>query len=330
MVGPVTIAVSDAMGLRRACALLVRGGLVAFPTETVYGLGVDAANPVAVRRLFAAKGRPANNPLIVHCLDAASAWRIAQPDERARELAARFWPGPLTLVLPWSGRGVCSEVRAGLTTVAVRVPADATARCLIAGSVPAIAAPSANRFSRLSPTSADQIDRRMIGLDLVLDGGDCSVGVESTILDLTADLPILLRPGGLPVEIIEPVIGSLALVGKSSQAESSPRAPGQFLRHYAPSKPMRLVDIGDDAAQQGEVLLIMGVDADPPYGREGYHRIIRLSLDGTIEDAARRLFTWLHWCQSNPEISAIAVVPASETGLGRAINDRLRRGTVSQ
>lgn len=311
---PVTtrIFASDAADLAQAAQVLAQGGLVAFPTETVYGLGVDARNSDAVARLYAAKGRPSFNPLIVHAasLDAAEDYVVF--DDTARALAQAFWPGALTLVLPIrADAGISLLVTAGLDTLAVRVPDHRLASALLAAFGGPVAAPSANLSGQVSPTKFAHVADHMTGLiDGIVDGGDCAVGLESTIV-ATLPVPTLLRAGGLPVEAIEAALGyDLARAGDSA----APTSPGQLASHYAPKGTVRL---NADAAQDGETLLGFGpMDAT-----------INLSPSGDLVEAAAGLFDALH--QLN-EMGAdrIAVSPIPDHGLGRAINDRLRRAAA--
>jgi L-threonylcarbamoyladenylate synthase len=302
---------ADGAGIERAAQILRAGGLVAFPTETVYGLGADATDPRAVARLFAAKGRPSFNPLIAHVADIAAARRIARFDETAERLADTFWPGPLTLVLEALGEAVTDLARAGLPTVGVRVPAHPVAQRLLAAVGRPVAAPSANPSGRISPTAAAHV-RAALGdrIDAILDAGPCPVGVESTIVGVVGG-PTLLRPGGLPVEAIEACLG-----GPLAAASGDIAAPGQLRSHYAPSAPVRL-----DAAtaEPGEALLGFGaVDAD-----------VNLSPSGDLVEAAARLFAALHELD-RMGVERIAVTPIPDRGLGRAINDRLRRAAAAR
>ncbi len=233
--------------LPQAADLLRQGALVAFPTETVYGLGADATNGQAVAAVFAAKGRPRFNPLICHCPDAAAAWHDVVPDTRAERLAARFWPGPLTLVLPRrAGSRVDPLTGAGLETLAVRVPAHPLALALLRAVGRPLAAPSANPSGRVSPTTAEHVLQGLAGrIAAVLDGGPCPVGVESTVLDLTGARPVVLRPGGIPAEEIAAEIGPLAT--PAAEEAAGPRAPGMLRSHYAPVLPLRLAGAGGRA-----------------------------------------------------------------------------------
>ncbi len=302
----------DETGLARAAELLRAGALVAFPTETVYGLGADAGNDRAVARIFEAKDRPRFNPLIVHMPSLAAARGIAVFDDTALRLAETFWPGPLTLVLPLrDGAKISALVSAGLANVAIRVPEHALARELLNRAGCPVAAPSANRSGRISPTEAKHV---LAGLDgriaAVLDGGACAVGVESTIIGFDPQ-PTLLRPGGLPAEIIEACLGApLAVPGHSE----IPSAPGQLESHYAPRAVLRL---NADTARPGERLLGFGhVDA-----------ALNLSPSGDLVEAAANLFGHLHRLDRDGT-APIAVSPIPEKGLGRAINDRLRRAAA--
>jgi L-threonylcarbamoyladenylate synthase len=308
--------------LARAAALLRAGELVAFPTETVYGLGADAGNGRAVAGIFAAKGRPHFNPLICHYPDAATAFADVVADARARALAARFWPGPLTLVLP--RRPDCRVdllTGAGLETLAVRVPDHPLALALLRqGGVP-VAAPSANRSGGVSPTTAAHVLEGLSGrIAAVLDGGPCGVGVESTVLDLSGAAPLLLRPGGVTLEAIEAVLGPVARVLPAAGA--TPRSPGQLLSHYAPVLPVRL---GATSVAADEALLAFG----PPL--PGAAIAWNLSAEGDLAEAAARLFAGLRWLDAEGArrgCRGIAAMPVPETGLGLAINDRLARAAA--
>jgi len=290
-------------------AALRCGELVILPTETVYGLAADAADAKAVAALYAAKGRPSFNPLIAHVADLAAAERIAVFDERARALARRFWPGPLTLVAPVRDpAAVCDLARAGLDTVAVRVPSHPLARALLAAFGGAVVAPSANRSGRPSPTNlADALEETGSAAGASLDGGPCQVGLESTVVALI-DAPLLLRPGAVTREQIEAVVGPLAEAGADAR-----RSPGRLARHYSPNAPVRLHAEGP---APGEAFLGFGPESPPtPWN---------LSPSGDLEEAAANLFTYLRSAdRAHPLAIAVAAIP--ETGLGEAINDRLRR-----
>ncbi len=305
---------SDATGLARAAALLRDGGLVAFPTETVYGLGGDALSDMAVARIFDAKGRPRFNPLIVHVPDLAAAHRVAKFDDRALQVAAAFWPGPLTLVLPVrDDAGLSPLVTAGLDTVAVRVPAHPLAQALLRAFGGPLAAPSANPSGRVSPTRADHVTAGLSGrIAGVLDGGPCAVGVESTILGLDGP-PTLLRPGGVAVEALVTVLGHPLHHGGNPE---KPNAPGQLASHYAPGAAVRL---NVSAPEAGEVFVGFGnMPAD-----------LSLSPSGDLVQAAAALF---HTLREADQIAGpqgrISFAPIPEHGLGRAINDRLRRAAA--
>jgi L-threonylcarbamoyladenylate synthase len=299
--------------IAEAAELIRRGELVAFPTETVYGLGADATSDAAVAAVFAVKDRPRFNPLIVHVpgLDAAEA--LAAFDEQARAVAQKFWPGPLTLVLPRrADSGLSLLVSAGLDTIAIRVPAHSLAQALLTAAGRPIAAPSANPSGAISPTAAAHVAEALGDrIAMVLDGGPCRVGVESTVIDLTGGSPVLLRPGGLAAETIERLVGPLAPAGGGA-----PRSPGMLARHYAPGLPLRLCAY---TAQPGEALLAFGPGADDAD--------LNLSRVGNVQEAAANLFAMLR-VLDRPEFSAIAVMPVPERGLGRAINDRLRRAAA--
>jgi L-threonylcarbamoyladenylate synthase len=312
--------------LDRAAALLREGALVAFPTETVYGLGADAHDGRAVAGIFEAKGRPHFNPLICHYPDADAAFADVRADDRALLLAARFWPGPLTLVLP--RRPECRVdllAGAGLDTLAVRVPAHPTALALLRAAGVPVAAPSANRSGQVSPTTAEHVLAGLGGrIAAVLDDGPCAVGVESTVLDLTGAGPVLLRPGGVPVEAIEAALGPVGRTLPLSAAArtASLRSPGMLLSHYAPGLPVRL---GATTVAADEALLAFG----PPL--PGAALAWNLSAAGDLREAAARLFAGLRWLDEAGTAQGcrgIAAMPVPETGLGAAINDRLARAAA--
>ncbi|MFN6005795.1 MAG: L-threonylcarbamoyladenylate synthase [Paracoccaceae bacterium] len=308
-----TLAADDA-GIAEAAQYLAAGELVAFPTETVYGLGGDARSDAAVAAIYTAKGRPSFNPLIVHLPDLAAAEAIAVIGPNARKLAQAFWPGPLTLVLPLrANSGVSSLVTAGLGTVAVRVPAHPLAQRLLRAFGGPVAAPSANPSGRVSPTEAGHVLDGLSGrIAAVLDGGACQVGLESSIVQADPE-PVLLRPGGVPVEALEAVLGQP--VGRGS-SEGKPVAPGQLASHYAPRAALRLNATG---ALAGEILVGYG----PVKGA------LNLSETGDLVEAAARLFALLREADrlAGPT-GRIAFAPVPETGLGLAINDRLRRAAA--
>ena len=306
-------------GVEDAARLLRAGELVAFPTETVYGLGGDATNDLAVARIFEAKGRPRFNPLIVHVRDLASARTLVRFDAQAERVAERFWPGPLSLVLPRAPRCPVSLLAsAGLDTLAIRVPAHPLALALLRAAGRPLVAPSANRSGRVSPTSATDVMAELYGrIAAVLDGGRCPIGIESTVLDLCGAVPRVLRPGGLPRETLETVLGPVTTTGTSGGA---PRSPGMLESHYAPGRPLRL-DARD--AKPGEALLALGPEPAPP----GFREVHWLSRSGDLTEAAANLFALLR-ALDRPEFTGIAVTPIPEHGLGVAINDRLRRGAA--
>jgi L-threonylcarbamoyladenylate synthase len=298
-------------GISRAVRLLSRGALVAFPTETVYGLGADARNDLAVAKVFEAKGRPQFNPLIVHVASADHAQNFVTWSDTAQLLADAFWPGPFTLVLPLkAGHGLSPLVTAELPTLAIRVPADATAQALLDAFAGPVAAPSANPSGRISPTSAAHVFAGLGGkIAAVLDNGPCAVGVESTIVSL-AGPPTLLREGGLTRERIEQVLGKRLMATPTSAAIT---APGQLASHYAPRAPVRL---NAKTVFPGERMLgFGGIDGD-----------LNLSASADLAQAAARLFEYLHQLDASDQ--PIAVAPIPDTGLGRAINDRLARAAA--
>lgn len=302
---------ADAAGYARAAEVLRGGELVAFPTETVYGLGGDATNDMAVARIFEAKGRPRFNPLIVHVDRIETVQGFVEWSHEADVLARAFWPGPLTLVLPIRpGTGISPLVTADLPSLAVRVPAHPVAQELLRVFGGPVAAPSANPSGRISPTTAAHVAAGLAGkIAAILDGGACEVGVESTIVGLT-DEPTLLRPGGLPAEAVEQALGQpLARHG----AGDAVTAPGQLASHYAPGATVRLEA---ESRREGEVLLGFGKVACD----------LNLSPSGDLTEAAANLFAHLHALDAKG--APIAVSPIPETGLGRAINDRLRRAAA--
>ena len=300
---------ADDAGIARAAARLREGGLVGMPTETVYGLAADADDARAVARVFAAKGRPAFNPLIVHVTDAAAASTVIGPDHCAGKLMAAFWPGPLTLVLPVRrGAPVADIALGGLDTVAVRVPAHPAALALLRAFGGPLVAPSANRSGRISPTRAAHVRAELPGVP-VLDGGPCPAGLESTIVSLASSTPRLLRPGALDAARVEAVLSH-----PLHRADGGVRAPGMMASHYAPAAAVRP---DADAARDGEVLLGFG-------GTPG--AALDLSEEGDLTEAAANLFDMLR--RLDGRAAAIAVAPVPERGLGIAINDRLRRAAA--
>jgi L-threonylcarbamoyladenylate synthase len=313
---------ADAAAAETAAACLRAGGLVAFPTETVYGLGADAANGEAVARLYLAKGRPSLNPLIAHVADLAAARRLAVFDAGAERLAAAFWPGPLTLVLPQAPAcPVAALATAGLETIAVRVPNSAVAQAILKAFGGAIVAPSANRSGHVSPTTAQHVKADLDGrIDLIVDGGPTPVGMESTIVGCGTE-PALLRPGGIAREAIEQVLGR-PLAQPPAEAAEAPSAPGMLASHYAPAARLRC-----DAREVrlGEALLAFGARAIP--GADTATATLNLSPKGDLVEAAANLFAHLR-ALDRPEVAGIAVMPIPHAGLGEAINDRLARAAA--
>jgi L-threonylcarbamoyladenylate synthase len=310
-------------GIARAAEMLRNGELVAFGTETVYGLGGDATNAAAVAGIFTAKGRPRFNPLICHYPATEMAFADVIPTDLADRLAFAFWPGPLTLVLPRrNGSPVALLAAAGLDTLAVRVPARRDALILLSATNRPVAAPSANRSGQVSPTTAAHVMEGLNGrIAAVLDSGPCDVGVESTVLDLSGARPILLRPGGVTLEAIEAAIGPVAR-GAPVVETGAFRSPGQLASHYAPSLPVRLAAV---SVARDEALLAFG----PPC--EGASVVFQSSVTADVNEAASRLFEGLRWLDAEGQrlgLRCIAAMPVPDVGLGRAINDRLRRAAA--
>ncbi len=305
--------------IETAADLLRAGSLVAFPTETVYGLGADAQNPGAVAAIFEAKGRPHFNPLICHYPTAAAAFAHVEASPIAEKLAAAFWPGPLTLVLP--RRPTCPVAQlagAGLKTLAIRVPAHPVAQALIAALGRPIAAPSANRSGSISPTTATHVAAQLTGrIAAIIDAGPSTVGVESTVLDLSTPTPFLLRPGGISLEALESLIGPIARIADAATL----RSPGQQLSHYAPNLPLRL-NATSIAADEAQLAFGPALPASLTF---------QLSESKNLAEAASRLFEALHWLDTNApaqNLHAIAAMPIPNHGLGLAINDRLTRAAA--
>jgi L-threonylcarbamoyladenylate synthase len=304
--------------IEEAVRLLRAGRLVAFPTETVYGLGALAGDLSAVAAVYRAKRRPAHNPLIAHVADADAARRIAAFDARANRLAEAFWPGPLTLVLPLAAQAeIAPAATAGLSTVAVRVPSHPTAQALLREVGLPVVAPSANPSGRVSPTTAQHVAAELgEAVDLVLDGGPCPVGLESTVVDLSdPEHARLLRPGGLPRDRLESLLGEL----RTAAPTDRPSSPGQLASHYAPRLPIRL-DAG--SVEPDEALLAFG--PNPPTDALA---MLNLSPTGDLAEAARNLFAMLHDLDRSGA-ARIAVMPIPAEGLGEAIRDRLRRAAA--
>jgi L-threonylcarbamoyladenylate synthase len=317
---------ADAGAVERAARTLAAGGLVAFPTETVYGLGADAANGEAVARLYDAKGRPSFNPLIAHVADVAAARALARFDDVAERLVGAHWPGPLTLVLPKAPHCPVAELAtAGLDTIAVRVPSHPVARDILSRFGGPVVAPSANRSGHVSPTTAQHVLADLRGrIDLILDGGPAPMGLESTIV-ACLDRPMLLRPGALPRAEIERIVGPIATlpeIGPPTDAEVAPIAPGQLASHYAPRARLRLDARG---VQRGEALLAFG--PTPVEGAEHAALVLNLSRRGDPIEAAANLFSHLRALDATGA-AMIAVMPVPHEGLGEAINDRLQRAAA--
>ncbi len=308
---------ADRAGIEAAARCLAAGGLVAFPTETVYGLGADARQGEAVARLYAAKGRPSFNPLIAHVANVDAARRLATFNADAEQLAAAFWPGPLTLVLPKRASCPVSDLAlAGLETIALRVPAHPVAHALLEAFGGPIVAPSANRSGHVSPTGAPHVLADLRGrIDMVLDAGPCTVGVESTIVSCLGE-PALLRPGGLARSEIERALGRKLGIAAGGKA---PRAPGMLASHYAPKARLRL---NAHDVRPGEALLAFGPDAPKADGMT-----LNLSARGDPVEAAANLFSQLRALDASGA-SSIAVMAVPQQGLGEAINDRLTRAAA--
>jgi L-threonylcarbamoyladenylate synthase len=306
---------ADAETIKRAARALGAGDIVAFPTETVYGLGANALDEQAVARVFAAKERPRFNPLIVHVPGLEAAASYAEMNPVARHLAEAFWPGPLSLVLKKRpGCGIADLVSAGLDTIALRAPAHPVAQALLAEAKLPIAAPSANRSGRVSPTTAAHVAAELGDRPaMILDGGPSPLGIESTVVSVIDGVPGLLRPGALPREAIELLLGAPLVRAKAAHRGAS---PGQLASHYAPATSLRLNALGPEP---GEALLAFGPKAPDSGGPT-----INLSPSGNLEEAATKLFAALRGLDQ-AGATAIAVMPIPETGLGEAINDRLQR-----
>jgi L-threonylcarbamoyladenylate synthase len=306
--------------------VLAQGGLVAFPTETVYGLGADAANPAAVAGSYRAKGRPAFNPLIAHVGDLTAARKIARFDAAATALAEAFWPGPLTLVLPKTENcAVADLATAGLDTVAIRIPAHPVACEILRAFGGPVVAPSANISGHVSPTTAAHVESDLSGrIDLIVDGGPVTVGVESTIVGCF-DAPMLLRPGGLPRAEIERVLGRpLQQAPAEADGGAQPLAPGMLASHYAPRARVRLNAL---RVEPGEALLAFGLGAIS--GIDAAAAVMNLSERGDLDEAAANLFGHLR-ALDGKGAPTIAVMPVPDEDLGEAINDRLRRAAVER
>ena len=302
--------------IRQAADLLCEGKLVAFPTETVYGLGGDATNDRAISAIYAAKGRPQFNPLIIHVTNTAQLSSLVIWNEQAEQLAAHFWPGPLTLILPRTENCAVSLLAsAGLSSLAVRIPSHPVAQELLRTVGRPIAAPSANASGKLSPTTPAHVAESLNGkIDMILAAGRTTVGLESTVIDLTGDQPTMLRPGGITTEQIEAIIGPIKIFQGDS---NEPHSPGQLASHYAPNLPLRL---NAEKAEDDEALLCFGSD----FAIKGGAVRLNLSPTSDLTEAAANLFAMLR-ALDQPEYRSIAVMPIPDTGLGLAINDRLQR-----
>jgi L-threonylcarbamoyladenylate synthase len=311
------ILAADAAAIARAAEILRGGGLAAFPTETVYGLGARADDPRAVASLYAAKGRPSFNPLIAHVRDLDAAKRLGTFGATALSLAEKFWPGPLTLVLRASGDGVCELARAGLDTVAIRMPSHLVARALLSLVEFPVVAPSANRSGHVSPTSAEHVAEDLSGrIDLILDGGPSLGGIESAIVDCSGAVPRLLRSGGIAREEIEKITGPLSAADKNEVS-----APGMMTSHYAPKARIRLeaTDL-----REGEAFLAFGA---VPAAAHHAATLLNLSEAGDLTEAAANLYAHLRALDASGA-PAIAVAPIPRQGLGEAIRDRLSRAAA--
>lgn len=310
--------------ISRAVELLWQGQVVGLPTETVYGLAADGLNPAALARIFEVKQRPLFDPLILHFADAEAAFLLAtRVPDMARRLAKRFWPGPLTLVLP--KREIVPDLAtSGLPSVALRVPIHPVAQALLRAFGRPLAAPSANRFGRISPTDAQAV-RAELGdaVPLILDGGPCTVGLESTVLDISGKTPLLLRAGGVPVEELEALVGPIE---SATTVDDRPLAPGQLKHHYAPRKPLRLVhNIGEIPSQINIGWLAFGKQEAPP----AFSGVLEnLSPTGDLREAAVNFFRALRALDDDPRVDALYATPLPAQGLGLAMNERLERAAT--
>jgi L-threonylcarbamoyladenylate synthase len=310
---------SDRDAIRQAAQIIRSGGLVAFPTETVYGLGADAGNPQAVAKIFEVKARPRMDPVIIHVTDIAAAKRFGKFPRSADPLMRQFWPGPLTLIVERRS-SVPEIVTAGLETVAIRVPDHPAALALIAAAGCGIAAPSANPFGYVSPTEARHVAEQLgEAVDMILDGGPCTIGVESTILSLRGPIPCVLRAGGTTVEDLQSVLGRVEVY---SGFTKRPQSPGQLIRHYATRLHLDIVDEASETLAQGEKVGLLCMM--PPANIEKYAAVEILSYSGSLREAAAKLFGALRRLDSMP-LDRIIARPVKEEGLGLAIMDRLRR-----
>ena len=321
-----TIISASEDGIKKAASLLKEGGLVVIPTETVYGLGANALDGKAVARIFEAKQRPSFNPLIVHVATAKDAENYVEMNAMARAVAAEFWPGPLTLILPQKpGSGISDLVSAGLSTLAIRVPSHPVTQQLLKTCALPIAAPSANRSGEPSATTPQHAQQSLgDAVDMILAAGMCDVGLESTVLDLSGDGPVILRPGAITAEDLKPLLGD---VEHDAGNHDKPKSPGQLLKHYAPSIPVRLraVDVASDEALLAfGSIKFMGVQGGGAAKDLPDEQIRNLSESGDLLEAASKLFAYLRELD-NPAYTGIAVMDVPDIGVGIAINDRLRR-----
>ncbi len=318
--------------IRRAAEVLAQGGLVGMPTETVYGLAADATNDRAVASIFEAKGRPSFNPVIVHVNDLSAAADIVELNDKAEHLASIFWPGPLTMILPRrAGTAVSLLTSAGLPTQAIRIPAHPVARKLIDALGRPIAAPSANVSGSLSPTTPQHVAQSLGDkAGVILAGGKAGVGLESTVIDMTGDVPVVLRPGGVTIEDLRMNIGQVDL--SIEAVDDKPKSPGQLLRHYAPKTRLRLkaVDVApDEALLAFGSLRFMGIRGGGFAKDLPSEQLLNLSEKGDLTEAAANLFAMLHQLDQK-NVSGIAVMSIPDTGLGMAINDRLKKAAGAQ
>ncbi len=308
----------SAENITKAADVIKNGGLVAFPTETVYGLGANVYLSNAVARIFSAKQRPKFDPLISHIADINFLPEYAQTDDRAMNIARHFWPGPLTLILKRKDSNPAIDLAcSGLPNIAVRMPSHPVALQLIKESGVPIVAPSANKFKSISPTTAYHVQESLGDkVDMILDGGQCAVGVESTIIDVTGKQVVMLRAGGTTLEALEDFLNEQVLISHGDP--NQPSAPGQLLKHYAPSKPLR---INAASRQKGEFYIGFGdVSASD----------INLSPTGNLEEAASRLFAFLRFADRQPGYTGICMSPIPKKGLGLAINDRIQRAAYKE
>jgi L-threonylcarbamoyladenylate synthase len=318
---PTLLPIDDA-SIARAAALLREGKLVAFPTETVYGLGGDATNGRAIAAIYEAKGRPAFNPLIIHVAETGALDALIEWSDTAQILASKLWPGPMTLVLPRKKDSPVSLLAsAGLETLAVRIPSNPHAQMLLRATGLPIAAPSANASGKLSPTTPEHVAESLGDkVDLILAGGQSRIGIESTVINLAAPEPTILRPGGVTKEQLEKILGRKVATVEADASPDAPSSPGMLASHYAPHLPVRLnaVTVADT-----EAFLAFGSDVSVAGGAAR----LNLSPQGDLNEAAANLFSMLRELDK-PVYSCIAVAPIPDTGLGAAINDRLKRAAI--